>query len=349
MEKVKKNDIVTTLSIYSSRVSTCVAILDKDNCPSVIGLGKADGKLLGEKGVLDIDGLTKAIRDSLRLAQEEADIESPKAFVGISGCSLNSEKSRGIVKLNHRGEEISDKNVREVLKVANAVPINFDREIIHSIPQEFIVDGQGSIRNPVGLYGVKLEVESLLITAYLPFLQNIIKALNLAGVELEDFVFSGVAASQCLLSQETEGKGVILIEIDNHFTALSVFFDNLLRGVYIQPKSVIADGVLEVLKEKLDVIRSNKPISKIILAGGGYIHEDFIEKVDTVFGIPSQMAYPNNLKGTAKNINDPAYLASIGVAYYGLAKKKEDMNRKRSLNTLAKIYKQVTTFFNDYF
>lgn len=350
MEKVNKGDIIQAISIYSSMVSSCIATLDDGANPNIVGLGKSEGRLLGGKGVLDIDTLSRAIRDSLSIAQEESSLVYPKAFVSISGGSIKSEKSRGMVKLGQRGEEISERGVREVLKVANALPIDIEREIIHSIPQDFIIDGQNNVKNPVGLYGVKLEVDALLITAHLPFLQNIIKSLNLSGIELEDIVFSGVAASHSLLSpQENEQKGIVLIEIDNNFTALSVFFDNVLIGVGIEEKSIITDGVLERLKAKVDKIRGNKPISKILLAGGGYVHEDFIEKVDSIFGIPSQMAYTRNVRGSAKEMNNPAHLTSIGLALYGLQNRRDSIGKGNNLGLLHKISRRVGEFINEYF
>ena len=351
MEKINTNRIISGLGISSSRASACIAVLGEGGSPDIIGLGRSEGKLMGGKGVLDIDALSKAIKDSIGIAQEEAGVESQRAIVSISGANIKSEKSRGMIRLGQRGEEITDREIREVLKVADTVPMDIEREIMHSIPQDFVVDGQEGVKNPVGLYGVKLEAETLLITIHAPFLQNIIKSLNLAGIELEDAVFSGIAASRCLLSpEETEGKGIVLMEIDNNFTALSVFFDKILRSVYIQQESVIADGALKTLKEKVDKIRCNKAISKIILTGGSYFHEDFIEKVDSVFGVPSQMAYARNVKGSARDINNPSYANSIGGALYGLEKKKEKLVRKRGgIGLFHKATRKVSDFIGEYF
>lgn len=350
MEKIGKADIVTALSVYSSRVSASIATLDEESRPNIMGLGKSEGRLLGKKGVLDIDALSRAIRDSLSMAQEEAKLRSPRALVSISGGSVKGQKSRGMVKLSQRGEEITEKKIREVLKVANTVPMNIEREIMHSIPQDFIIDGQNNVRNPVGLYGVKLEVEALLITAHLPFLQNIVKSLNLAGIELEDIVFSGIAASHCLLfPQGLEEKGALLMEIDNNFTVLSVFFDSVLRGIDVDEKSVITDGVLEEFRGKIDKIRGNKPVSKVLLSGGGYIHEDFIEKVDAVFGIPSQVAYARNIRGSAKDINNPAHLTSMGLACYGLQRRKDSIRKGNNFGLLHKLSKRVGEFIEEYF
>lgn len=350
MEKVKREDIVTGVSIHSSRVSACIAVSGEDGEPIITGLGRAEGRLLGAKGVLNIDALSRAMRGALNAAEAEAGAASPKAFISVSGGSLNIEKSRGIIKLSQKGTEITDKNVRDVLKVADTVSANLESEIMHSIPQSFVVDGQKNVENPTGLYAVKLEVEALLVMAQIPFLQNVVKALNLAGVDMEDIVFSGIALSKCLLSQKTEDKGVALMEIDNNYTVNSLFYDNILKGIDVQEKSAISEGVLEAMKINLDKMRGEKPISKIILSGGGYIHEDFIERVNSIFGIPSSVAYARNIRGMAKDINNPAHLASTGLALYGFQKRRENLNGVKAGSTiLEKISKSVGIFIEEYF
>ena len=257
MEKMKSKDIISSLSINSSNVAACVMTLDEEKSPFILGLGKAEGRLLGSRGVLNIDELSKAIKDSLRKAQSEAGYKSPKVVISITGGSLSSEISRGIVKLSSKGEEIRARHVKAALKIAEAIPVDSAKDILHSIPQDFIVDGQSGISNPTGLNGVKLETETMLVTAHAPFLQNVVKAMNLSGIELEDVVFSGLANYQCLAADETIGQGIVLIEIDNNFTTLSVFYDNTLRGIHIEQESVIADSVLERLKVGMDRIRNN--------------------------------------------------------------------------------------------
>ncbi|MBL7070688.1 MAG: hypothetical protein ISS26_00740 [Candidatus Omnitrophica bacterium] len=350
MEKIKKDNIITAISVHSSRVSACISALSKEEGLLVTGLGKSEGRLLGGKGVLDIDVLSRAIRKALRMAREESGSEGQKAFISVSGGNIFSEKSRGIAKLNLRGEEITDKNIKDALKVANTMPINIEKEIIHSIPQDFVVDGQSDIENPVGLYGVKLEIEALLVMAHVPFLQNIVKAMNLAGIDMEDIVFSGIASSKCLLSAETEKKGVILLEIDNSYTSGCLFYDNLLRGTAVVEKSVIQDGVLEELKSKLDKIRRDKTVSKIYLTGGGFIHEDFVEKVNLIFGIPSETSYVRNAKGRARDIKNTSHLTSIGLALYGAERRLEGLTRRKGRpRILQKISRSVGDFISDYF
>ncbi|MEA3305330.1 MAG: cell division protein FtsA [Candidatus Omnitrophota bacterium] len=349
MEKVKKKDVLTALAIGSSRVSVCVAALDREACVNLIGLGKSDGRLMGGRGVFEIDALAKAMRDALKTAREEAGVTCPKTLVSISGGNISIERSAGMVKVGQRGGEISRKNVRDAIKMAEAVPIAIEKELIHSIPQDFIVDGQEGIKNPVGLYGIKLEVKSLLITAHFPFLQNITKCLNLAGTELDNVVFSGIASSKSL-SNEAEGKGVILLETDNNFTVISVFFDNVLKGAKVHECCVTSEGALGFLRQKADEIRGNNPVSKVILAGNTFVREDFIERVESVFGIPAQMGCLRNIKGSAKDMYNPAHLTSIGLALYGFEKRRENTgSKKRGFGLIRKLTRRVSGFMDEYF
>ncbi|MBN1871322.1 MAG: hypothetical protein JW800_02000, partial [Candidatus Omnitrophica bacterium] len=181
-------------------------------------------------------------------------------------------------------------------------------------------------------------------------LQNVVKAMNLSGIELEDLVFSGLAAFQCLMSDDTKEQGIALIEIDDNFTTLSVFYDNVLRGVCVEQKSVIALNVLERLKGEMNRIRDGRPISKIILLGSSYVHEDFIDNVNTVFGIPSHAAYIKNIRGKSKDITNPTYLTSIGASLYGFdARARAYGHRELRFGLIRKATRRVEEFIDEYF
>ena len=350
MEKINKENIVAALSIGSSRVSACMARIDAAGVVNIIGLGKTEGRLMGKKGVLDIDVMTSAIRSSLKMAEVEAGIEAARAFVSISGANIISEKGRGMVKLGKKGEEIFNRHVKSALKVAEAMPLSMEKEIIHSIPQSFAVDGQNGIKNPIGLYGVKLELEALVIAVDVPFLQNIIKCLNIAGAELEDAVFSGIATARCVFPKETEPGGIVLIEADSSFTALSIFFDNVLRGVDVYDKNVFQEGTLEYLRDVTDRMRGTRPVSRIIITGNPFLPEEVIERLETVFRVPSQIGYPRHIKGTAKEINNPAHITSMGLAMYGADKKFAASPAAGSkLGFFNRIAGRLKALFNDYF
>lgn len=350
MEKLNNGNMVAALSIGSSRVSACIAKIDAGGGADIAGLGKAEGRLMGKKGVLDADAMSSAMRASLKTAEVEAGIEATKAFISISGANIISEKGRGMVKLGKKGEEIFSRHVKSALRVAEAMPLSMEREIIHSIPQSFAVDGQNGIKNPAGLYGVKLEVEALVIAVDIPFLQNIIKCLNMAGIELEDAVFSGIATARCVLPKEGEAGGIVLIEADNSFTALSIFFDNVLRGVDVYDKNIFQEGALEYLRDATDRMRGTKPVSKIIITGSALLPEEIIERLETVFMVPSQIAYPRRIKGTAKDINNPAHITSMGLAMYGADRKSAVLPAVGSkLGVFNRLAGRLKALFNDYF
>ena len=350
MEKINRENIAGALHIGSSRVSACIAKLDASGTVSIIGLGKAEGKLMGKKGVLDLDAMSSAMRASLKMAEVEAGAEVNKAFVSISGANITSEKGRGMVKLGRKGEEIFNRHVKNAVKVAEAVPLSLEKEIIHSIPQSFAVDGQNGIKNPIGLYGVKLEVEALIIAVDMPFLQNIIKCLNMAGIELEDAVFSGIATARCVFPKERDAGGIVLIEADSNFTALSIFFDNILRGVDVYDKNIFQEGALEYLRDATDRVRGTRPISKIIITGSSFLPEEIIERLETVFRVPSEIGYSRRMKGSAEDINNPAHITSMGLAMYGLKMRLAALPPAGSkLGFFHKIVGRLKALFNDYF
>ena len=350
MEKINKENIIAALNIGSSRVSACIAMTDQSGAVSIIGLGKTEGKLMGKKGVLDIDAMSSAMCASLKLAEVEAGVEVTRALVGISGANITSEKGRGMVKLGKKGEEIFNRHVKSAIRVAEAVPLSLEKEIMHSIPQNFAVDGQSGIKSPIGLYGVKLEVEALIIAVDVPFLQTIIKCLNIAGAELEDAVFSGIATARCVFSKERDEGGIVLIEADSNFTALSIFFDNTLRGVNVYDKNVFQDGALEYLRDTTDRLRGTRPISKIIITGSSFLPEEIIEKLETVFRVPSQIGYPRNIKGSAKDINNPVHITSMGLTLYGAEKRLASLPGAGSkLGFVHRIIGKLRSMFAEYF
>ncbi|MDD5681570.1 MAG: hypothetical protein PHI59_10075 [Candidatus Omnitrophica bacterium] len=347
---MNKENTVMALNIGSSRISVCIANTDAAGAVNIIGLGRAEGRLMGKKGVLDVDAMSSAMRVSLKMAEVEAGTEITRAFISISGANITSEKGRGMVKLGKKGEEIFNRHVKSALRVAEAVPISLEKEIIHSIPQTFAVDGQNGIKNPIGLYGVKLEVEALIIAADVPFLQNIIKCLNMAGIELEDVVFSGIATAKCVFPKEPETGGIVLIEADSNFTALSIFFDNILKGVDVYGGNIFQAGALEYLRDVTDRIRGTRPISKIIITGSSFLPEEIIERLEAAFRVPSQIGYPRNIKGTAKDINNPIYMTSMGLAIYGLEKRLVAQPRMGSkLGFFHKMVGRLKSLFTEYF
>lgn len=350
MEKMNRENIITAVNAGSSRITACIANIESDGSIAVMGLGKADGRFMGNKGVLDIDVLSNAMRYALKAAEQEAGLEITRAFAGISGANITSEKSRGMVRLGKRGEEILSRHVKGALRIAEAVPLGMEKEIIHSIPQSFVVDGQGGIKNPLGLCGVKMEVEALLITIDMPFLQNIIKCLNIAGVELEDAVFSGIATAACVFPGKEEPGCAILIEADNNFTSLSVFFDDILRGVDVCGVNILQASAMELLRESAGGICGSRRVSKIIITGSSFLSEEVIERLEAAFKAPVEIGYSRNIKGTARDINNPAYITAMGLAIYGAGKRLADAP---AFNSGAGIFKKITgrlkALFTEYF
>jgi cell division ATPase FtsA len=193
-------------------------------------------------------------------------------------------------------------------------------------------------------------VEALIIAVDTPFLQNIIKCLNIAGIELEDAVFSGIATARCVFPKEPEAGGIVLVEADSNFTALSVFCDNILSGVDVYDKNIFQDGALEYLRDATDRIRGTRPISKIIITGSSFLPEEIIERLEAVFRVPSQIGYPRHIKGSAKDINNPVHITSMGLALYGLEKRRAASPAAGSkFGFFRRVAARLKSLFNEYF
>jgi len=339
---------VSALALNSNRISASVVRLNEDGEPFVTGLGKFEGRIMGSSGVLDIDRMARGMKTALSKAFEESGDEPKQLLLGVSGASVSCETARGIVKIGNKNGEITKTHLREVMKIAEMLPVDRARQILHSIPQDFILDGQDGIANPLGLAGMKLETETLLVTAYAPFIQNVTKALNLAGKEARDIIFSVFAVSDSVFERQDKPKGVALLEIDDAFTSVSFFYGNLLRGLKVERSSAISEGALERLSKGLDKMRGGRAVSEIILLGGSYVHEDFVEKVNRVFGIPSRMAYLRQVKGSAKDISSPAHIPSISLCLYGLVSSSPDSDIIRQ-GLLGRARRRLGEFIEEYF
>lgn len=347
---MNKENIITAMNVGSSRITVCIANIQYDGSIAVIGLGKADGKFMGNKGVLNIDVLSNAMQYALTTAEQEAGFEVAQAFVSISGANITSEKSKGMIRLGKRSEEIFNRHIRNVLRVAEAVPLGLEKEIIHSIPQSFVVDGQDGIKNPLGLYGVKMEVDALLVAADMPFLQNIIKCLNIAGVELEDAVFSGIATAACVFPKEEDPGCVILLEADNSFTSLSVFFNDVLRGIDVCGANILHTSAMESLVKSAGKICGPMPVSKIIITGSSFPSDDIIERLEAAFGVGAEIGYPRTIRGSARDINNPAYITAMGLAIYGAEKRLAEMPIAGPNGSIFnKAVNRLKTLFAEYF
>ncbi|MBT6401521.1 cell division protein FtsA [candidate division WWE3 bacterium] len=218
-----KEKIITAIDVGSSKVSTIIAALT-ENKISVIGVsGNVPSKGIKKGNVVDIDDAVQAISNSLERAERMAGVSVSSAFVTINGSHLETLNSHGVVAVSHSGSEISTEDVARVTEAAQAVTLPSSREIIHVIPRDFMVDGQDGIRDPVGMSGIRLEVETNIIHGSSTAMRNLAKCVEQVGVEVEDMVYVGVAGSEAVLTDTEKELGCLLVDIGGGTTSVIAF------------------------------------------------------------------------------------------------------------------------------
>lgn len=216
----KREEYVVGLDIGTTKICALVGVPTVEGV-DVIGIGTYPSHGLRKGVVVNIEATVHSIRRAVEEAELMAGCEIHSAFVGIAGGHIRGMNSHGVVALKSR--EVTEEDIRRVIDAAKAVAIPMDREVIHILPQEFIVDGQDGIKDPRGMSGVRLEVKVHIVTGAVTSAQNLIKCVNKAGMTVDDIVLQQLAASEAVLTPEEKELGVALVDIGGGTTDLAIF------------------------------------------------------------------------------------------------------------------------------
>jgi len=218
-----KNGYIVGLDIGTKKVTAIIGEITEERKVEVIGIGTADSKGLRKGVVVNLDVTSSAIKKAQEEAELMAGVEIGSAFVGISGAHIKSFNSRGVIAVSGKNREISRDDIRRVIEQSKAVAIPPDREIIHVIPQEFVVDEQDGIRDPLGMNGIKLEVNVHIVTGAITLVQNLRTCIERSGINIEQIVLSQIATSTSVLTPDEKELGVGLIDIGAGTTEVAIF------------------------------------------------------------------------------------------------------------------------------
>ena len=226
---MNKGTIRAGLDIGTTKIAAVVARIEDDGPPSVIGVGVSPCEGLRRGVVVDVektvDGITKAVADAERMA----DVEIREACVGIAGDHIKSLNSRGVIAVSRADHTITEKDIERVKEAAKAIRLPDEREIIHIIPQEYIVDNQDGIRNPLDISGVRLEAEVHIVTGTITSIQNVVKSVHRAGIDVKEIVLEPLASSLSVLTADEKELGCVLLDIGGGTTDIAVFHDDAIR------------------------------------------------------------------------------------------------------------------------
>ena len=227
------NQMIVGLDIGTSKIVAIVAEIDTDGNVELIGMGSHPSQGLKKGVVINIDSTVSSIQKAVREAEEMANVKIQSVFAGIAGSHIKSLNSHGIVAI--RANEVENEDVDRVIDAAKAVAIPADQRILHVLPQEFVIDNQDGIRQPVGMSGVRLEAKVHLVTGSISAAQNIAKCIRRCNLEVEDIILEQLASSHSVLTPDEKDLGVLLVDMGGGTTDLAVFTDGAIRHTAVIP------------------------------------------------------------------------------------------------------------------
>ena len=221
--------IICGIDIGSSKIATICAVDTVEGEElRIIGYNLTPSKGVRKGLIVDIDEATVAIEESVEKAERMSGHKINQAYVSVGGPHINSFNSHGIVAVANPQDEITEEDITRVIEAARAISISNTREIIEVLPRDYIVDGQAGIKNPIGMSGVRLEVDTHIITASRTNMKNVDRSLHDLGIENLGFIFSGLASSEAVLTETEKELGVVLADIGGGKTDLCIYVDGSL-------------------------------------------------------------------------------------------------------------------------
>jgi cell division protein FtsA len=226
-------ELLVALDIGTSKVVAIVGEVQEDGELEVIGFGSHPSRGLKKGVVVNIESTVHSIQRAVEEAELMAGCEIQSVYTGIAGSHVRSLNSHGIVGIRDR--EVGPGDVDRVIDAARAVPIPADQRILHVLPQEFIIDGQEGIRDPIGMSGVRLEARVHMVTGAASAAQNIVKCVQRCGLEVEDIVLEQLASSFSVLTEDEKELGACLVDIGGGTTDIAVFHDGAIKHTAVIP------------------------------------------------------------------------------------------------------------------
>ncbi|MDP2154950.1 MAG: cell division protein FtsA [Sulfuricella sp.] len=234
MNKTKEQkNLIVGLDIGTSKIVAIVAEILPEGRLEIIGMGQAPSRGLKKGVVVNIESTVNAIQRALEEAELMADCKIREVYTGIAGSHIRSINSHGMVAI--KDKEVGQSDVDRVIETARAVIIPTDQQVLHILTQEFIIDGQEDVREPLGMSGVKLEVKVHIVTGAISAAQNIIKCVRRCGLEVRDLILQPLASSMAVLSEDEKDLGVCLVDIGGGTTDIAVFTGGAIRHTSVIP------------------------------------------------------------------------------------------------------------------
>lgn len=228
--------------------------------PRVIGVGVSPSFGVRKGIIVDLEETVKSIHESLEQAERMAGINVGRAIISVGGNHITSQHSKGVIAVGRADGEVTEDDISRVINAAQAISIPPNKEIIHIIPKEFSLDDQKNIKDPVGMNGVRLEIDAMIIEGSTPHLKNLTKCVEQSGIKIDNYVLSPLAAARAALSKRQKELGVVLVDIGGGSASLAIFEENDLLHTAVIPLggNHITNDIAIGLRTSIDVAEKVK-------------------------------------------------------------------------------------------
>jgi len=262
---MNRSKIIAGIELGSSKTATVVAQITVDagsfeEVVNIIGVSVAVSKGVKKGQIVNIDESVESAISSIEAAERMAGHNIDSAFVSLGGAHVTSQNSHGVVAVSGTSGEIISSDVDRVIEAASAISLPASREIVHVLPREYVVDGEAGVKDPIGMSGVRLEVETHVVTASSAAIKNLSKTLSEAGIKINDIVFTGLAASYSVLTETEKELGCVLIDIGAGTTSIIAYVDGSLAysGVIPVGAKNVTNDIAIGLRVSLDTAEKIK-------------------------------------------------------------------------------------------
>ncbi|MAO63872.1 MAG: cell division protein FtsA [Balneola sp.] len=279
-------NIMVGLDIGTTKICAIVASIDAQNRINILGVGKAQSDGLNRGVVVNIDKTVNAIKDAIAQAELASGIQVNSVNVGIAGDHIRSMRSKGVITINNKDNEITARDVERLLEDCQQIMLPTDQQILHVIPQEFVVDGQDGISDPVGMSGMRMEAEVHIITGLVSAAKNMYRCVEKAGYQVADLILEPLASSYSVLDDEEKEAGVVLVDIGGGTTDLAIFQDNTIRHTAVV--AIAGQKVTDDIRLGLSVLDDQ---AETLKRKHGECYADMIEE-DEVITVPGIAGRP---------------------------------------------------------
>jgi cell division protein FtsA len=272
-----KSKVISSIDIGSSKTAVLIAQFREDETTAkvhIVGASSVKSKGVRKGQIVNIEEAVSSINEAVEAAERMAGYNISKAWVSVGGSHIGSQNSHGVVAVAQPQGEISPEDSRRVLEAARAVSLPVSSEIVHVLPREYTVDNQEGVKDPVGMTGVRLEVDTHIITGSSPVIKNLTKCVSEIGCDVSGLVFTGLAAGEAVLSDTEKELGVVLVDIGGGTMSLAVYVEGALTYSHVIP--VGAANVTKDLAAGLRISMESAETLKIFL-GRDKTKEDDID------------------------------------------------------------------------